>query len=191
MNINPLSYKTNSAVLIMNRYKIYFLILFAALLLQGCNSASEEEVKSEIFGSVAVIDENGWDITEYCNVNLRENYIFVQKAVAGKNKLRPIVCTTWYHLYNINLDDLSIDVPRENIAVYFGDITIYLNNANRDYNIAIHGKDTAALYSGKFPVVKGSLEIGQNKKYWSRNAIDGKTNIMLPGWPNYKNTAHP
>lgn len=149
--------------------KLALVTLGTALALGACASDPARNGNSEIFGKVNIIDENGKDITESCTSReIGKNGLLVQKAVVGSNMLKQITCTPGSYMYRIKpAADVTVNVPTDNVAVYFGDVTIALDS--NGYSVKNNGSNSASLYSGKLPVKQGELKVGSGEKDWVKN----------------------
>ena len=148
------------------------LTLGAALAFSGCANDPASHGKSEIFGKVNIINEHGKDMTESCSTNINKKGVLQQKAIPGSNMLKLIICTPGTYMYTIKpAADVTVDVPADGVAVYFGDVTITLDD--NGYTIKHNGHNSAGLYDGTLPVKQGELKVGSAEKDWAKNFMGG------------------
>ncbi len=157
--------------------KLSLLTLGTALVISGCANDIAKNGHSEIFGKINIIDENGTDITKFCTSrNMQSNGFIVKKAVPGDNILGQITCTPGEYMYRIKAaSDVTVNVPSDGVAVYFGDITISLDS-KKGYFIKNDGKGSKELYTGNLPIKQGSLKVGKSEKNWVRNFLGSTGN---------------
>jgi hypothetical protein len=149
------------------------IILFAlAVSLMGCSGNQYRKGNSEIFGKVTVINENGMDITDFCSADIDNNRIFVQQAGLGENTLRQITCMPGQYIYRIKSGPMMVNVPVDNSAVYFGNITIKLTAYGYDVVIEDNQANAAVFYRGAKPVRKSLLVVGNTERGWSKSWLD-------------------
>jgi|GEM_PF-3655547 len=149
--------------------KLLLLTVCTSVAIFGCAVDATKHGKSEIFGKINVIDENGRNITEFCtSQNMNSNGFLIKKAVPGDNTLGQITCTPGQYMYRIKpATDVTVSVPSDGVAVYFGDVTITLDSSG--YAVKNTGNGSKDLYKGTLPVKKGSLKVGSSEKDWVKN----------------------
>lgn len=145
-------------------------LLAVALTFSACAGSSHVKGNSEIFGKVAVIDVDGENITRFCRT-VAGNGLLVQKAALGDTPLKQITCINGQYVYRIKPDGLRVAVPEENVAVYFGDITIRLQE-NGSYGIDTAEGRTSGLYQGSLRVVEGAVR-PSGELAWNKNYLGG------------------
>ena len=133
--------------------KKLFVLLGLSVAISAC--AHEPIGSTAILGKVTVVNEYGNDITRYCTKTLRRGGAFAQNASKGKNHFEQITCVNGYDLYRIKGDRFTVNVPKENTLVNFGDVTIALNG------------------DGSFDVTggNGKLKVADATNGWSKHVI--------------------
>jgi hypothetical protein len=156
--------------------KIILITLGTSLLIQGCAGYSSRTDSSEIFGKMTIINENGMDITAFCGADIDKNRIFVQMADVGENVVRQITCMPGQYLYRIKSGPMMVSVPADNLAVYFGDITVKLKAYGYDVVIEDNQARSSQFYRGSKPIKKSLLNVGNTEKGWSKASLDDAGN---------------
>lgn len=149
--------------------KLALLTLGTSLAIAGCAGDPARNGNSEIFGKINVIDENGKNITEFCtSKNMDKNGLLLKKAISGDNMLGQITCTPGQYMYRIKLAaDVTVNVPSDGVAIYFGDITIALDS--NGYSVKKEGNNSKDLYKGNLPIKQGNLKVGNSERDWVKN----------------------
>jgi hypothetical protein len=161
----------------MNR--IIILTLGASFLIQACTGNPARTDNSEIFGKMTIINENGMDISAFCGANIDKNNILIQTANAGENVINQITCMPGQYLYRIKSGPMTVNVPADNIAVYFGDVTIKLTAYGYDVIAKDNQARSSELYGGSKPIRKSLLNIGNTQNGWSKASIDDTGSVIV------------
>ncbi len=142
--------------------------LGASLLIQGCAGNSGRPAgNAEIFGKMTIIDDTGKDISKACGLDA--NGVMLQKAGVGENLIDTIVCMPGSYIYRIKSGGMSVNVPEDNIAVYFGDVTVRLTAAG--YDAKVTDGSSNGLYKGSKPLRNSILKISSGEKFWHKNFL--------------------
>jgi hypothetical protein len=154
--------------------KLALLSLGSFLFAQGCAIDQASKGNSEMVGKITVINEKGKDITNFCAVKNKQG-LYVKKAIVGENPLGPITCNVGHYVYRIKqAKDITVNVKAENIAVYFGAITITLNNDG--YSVTVNSNAGKDSYKGALPIEQATLSVGISETFWDKNftgSMDG------------------
>jgi hypothetical protein len=106
-----------------------------------------------------------------------ESGFFMLKASVGKNSVLPIHCSqpigfslSHYDGVDINIaSPLDVYIPYNNVAVYFGDIVIYLNQ-DMTYKIKSDGFKNQNLYAGSASVIRSVPNLSTQTQ-WTQHEV--------------------